>query len=244
MKEFTHIYNENSVININDYIQGAFVYAEDIKCYSGWKIDKIEDVKLSNLKTTDAVGETIGDPEIISQDKTFEYVGENILKNYNDLEQNIATMSFTKKIGETVSASITQGIKVSEETDILVDKTNVKVSLSGTIAEQHSETKEYTVPAQTIKVPPHSQVKVTVYWSQVQIIQKVKTSCKLSGTVTGKCYSSELTAVVVVIISVLIIEFNLDFKLILLLSFLLFLLVNYHAFFSKFFNIVNRKPCY
>ncbi|WP_374047460.1 ETX/MTX2 family pore-forming toxin [Spiroplasma sp. AdecLV25b] len=66
----------------------------------------------------------------------------------------------------------TQGIKVSEETDILVDKTNVKVSLSGTIAEQHPETKEYTVPAQTIKVPPHSQVKVTVYWSQVQIIQK------------------------------------------------------------------------
>ncbi|WP_308149782.1 ETX/MTX2 family pore-forming toxin [Spiroplasma sp. AdecLV25b] len=106
LKESTHIYNENSVININDYIQGAFAYAEDIKCYSGWKIDKIEDVKLSNLKTTDAVGEAIGDPEIISQDKTFEYVGENILKNYNDLEQNIATMSFTKKIGETVSASI------------------------------------------------------------------------------------------------------------------------------------------
>lgn len=178
---------EKAVLDFNDVMRRAYEYTEGLKEYSGWKIDRIHDIVISNQKNSDCKAIAVGSPTLVSENKKYNYIGQNILKNYNQQEQIMKAAAFSKTIESQYSTSVTAGVSLESDADFFFFDAKMKISLSGTITNIKKESQTFTIPSQNVKVPARSQVNVTAYWSQVEMKQNVKISADISGTITGIC---------------------------------------------------------
>ncbi|WP_179955874.1 ETX/MTX2 family pore-forming toxin [Bacillus sp. JAS24-2] len=157
-------------------------YGKEKTVKSGIFGGKIEDV----FKFDKYFVEPVGAPNISKLNP--EFVGTTTLVNDSDFEQTLSTQSFSKTITNSVTTTTTHGgkfgIKYKGEFRFIVDagvEVNAEYDFSRSEAQTHAESRTYTAPAQAIKVPAHSTVKVTVMLNTNKSTGRVKMIAQGSG---------------------------------------------------------------
>jgi len=180
--------NDNKkILDFKSIMTDAMSWKFGLNTYYDQKIiDSYDSFRFINdPKVTNIIATPIGQPNIIYEDKQFNYMGHSVLKNHSDTEQILSTPAYEKDISSTVSTSTSIGIALSASCNFEIFGSKATSSFENTNTNSTTTTKKYIIPPQNVKVPPHQQIQVNEYWSQVKMSQNVMITCDISGWARG-----------------------------------------------------------
>ncbi|WP_308150044.1 ETX/MTX2 family pore-forming toxin [Spiroplasma sp. AdecLV25b] len=147
-------------------------------------IENISDFKINNLLNSNIEIKKVGNQILDFNDNKFNFMGENTFANNNDFEQTYQTTAFERSLSSEVGASTVLGISLGITQQIDVFKTNTTIDFGSTSSQKTTVTTSITVPSQSVRVAPHKQVKVHIFWGQTKFIQNLILKSDISGNLT------------------------------------------------------------
>lgn len=187
------IKDNSTILDFKETMKNALEWETGVNSYyTGMVIDSYDSFAFTDDKgkqkdpiTTNNIANPIGQPNITYEDKKFNYMGHSVLKNNSDIAQTGSTPIYEKDISSTVSAATTVGVSLQAGFKFKIFNTSVSTDISSTTATSQTTSKKYTIPAQNIVIPPHKQIEVNEYWSQVKMTQNVSVTMDISGWAKG-----------------------------------------------------------
>ncbi|MCX4775438.1 ETX/MTX2 family pore-forming toxin [Streptomyces sp. NBC_01264] len=143
-------------------------------------------VNNSDITVTNPTVKQVGETVATLGDTLF--FGTATLTNNGDMEQTLRSQSFAKTITNSLSTSVTRGIetgvKVTAGFNFLVKgeaEFHQAITYSDTTMQTSTEAEIYTLPAQNIKVPAHTQATVTARLQRVTSSGNLTLRAELGG---------------------------------------------------------------
>ncbi|WP_255404599.1 ETX/MTX2 family pore-forming toxin [Thermoactinomyces sp. DSM 45892] len=167
------------ILDLKKEVQTALNYT-----YRGiYQVKSIDKVTANNPHVREN-----GSPVI--NDMGVAYVGVTRIENDLDIPQTISTQAFSEKVSDTVSNSVTRGLKIGAEItagfSFLGGKLSTEFSFSSTKGKSTTVERTISVPSQQIVVPAHTRIQVVANLHKKKISGKTLLRTGLGGKVHVK----------------------------------------------------------
>ncbi|SFX31693.1 toxin ETX/toxin MTX2 [Thermoactinomyces sp. DSM 45891] len=171
--------NTADILDLKKEVQTALNYT-----YRGiYQVKSIDKVTANNPHVRQSGSPVINDVGVA-------YVGVTRIENNLDIPQTISTQAFSEKISDTVSNSVTRGLKIGAEItagfSFLGGKLSTEFSFSSTQGNNTTVERTISVPSQQIVVPARTRIQITANLHKKEISGKTALRTGLGGKVRVK----------------------------------------------------------
>jgi len=149
---------------IAQYYYNDFIYYKNFEGYTATDMKNLQtDINGLSLKPKDIQNLKV-------QDLNPDFIGSNEFNNTSDQEQTFSTASYSHSFQNTTSTAVTKAFSIAGKSTVfsvpIVLKKGIEVTATVNSATTNttteSETKTFTAPSQSVKVPAHRTYKVDV----------------------------------------------------------------------------------